>query len=73
MKFLYSLVLLLTGLHFYAQDYFVPYRKGKLWGYADVHGKVKVTPVYDSVSFTYYNFRWKVFKNKKVGVINQKG
>lgn len=73
MKFLYSLVLLLTGLHFYAQDYFVPYRKGKLWGYADVNGKVKVTPVYDSVSFTYYNFRWKVFKNKKVGVINQKG
>ena len=34
----------------------IPYRQGKLWGYADVEGKIIVAPTYDKVSFFGYNY-----------------
>jgi hypothetical protein len=56
-----------------AQNYNVPYRKGNLWGYSDKTGKIVITPKYDSVSPENENMRWFVFKNNKMGVINQLG
>lgn len=55
------------------QNFHLPYRQDKLWGYADQNGKIVVQPKYDSVEVYYNNYRWLVFKNKKVGAIDSLG
>ena len=70
-KILPSLLLITTTLS--AQNFRLPYREGKLWGYADQNANVMVKPKYDSVSIQEYNFRWFVYKNNKVGIIDSLG
>ncbi|WP_343533529.1 WG repeat-containing protein [Pedobacter sp.] len=41
--------LLFSTCHAFAQQQFIPYRLGKLWGLADTNGIIKLTPVYDEI------------------------
>ncbi len=66
-------LILLTSINSYCQNFNIPYRKGNLWGFADKNGKVVISPKYDSVDSRMENFRWKVYKNHKVGIINTAG
>ena len=50
----------------------VPYRKGKLWGYADPGGKVVIAPVYQEVGILEYGYM-PVRGVKGWGVITPKG
>lgn len=60
----------------------IPYRKGKLWGYCDSTKRIIITPRFDSVE-VFETFKQKdklsqkkvalVWKNKKVGLIDDKG
>jgi hypothetical protein len=56
MKKLYFLLLILVVTNSYSQTILIPYRSGKLWGLADTLGKIKVTPLYDTIqTATYFN------------------
>ncbi|WP_339839345.1 WG repeat-containing protein [uncultured Flavobacterium sp.] len=68
-----TFLILFVTLNAFTQEYNVPYRKGNLWGFADKNGKIKVEPKYDSINPEMNNFRWFVYQNNKVGVINEKG
>lgn len=52
--------------------YLIPYRSGKLWGYSDTLGNIKIKPQFDSVSFFYNSNQVVISKNKK-GVVNRLG
>ena len=67
------LLLFLLSLFSNAQNFRIPYRIKNLWGYADQKGKIIVSPKYDSVAVENDNFRWFVFKNNKMGVIDSLG
>ena len=57
-----------------AQDIFIAYRDGNLWGYADTLGQILIKPKYSSVSI--YNDNSNIFiveKEKQFGLINQNG
>ena len=58
MKKLIVIVLaFITGIHSISQSprILVPFRSGSKWGYSDTLGKIKIQPVYDSVSLFNYN------------------
>ena len=50
----------------------IPYRKGKLWGYCDTLGVLKIKPIYSRVNFFWNDFG-RVQFNKKEGAINHQG
>ncbi len=50
----------------------VPYRKGKLWGYADPQKKIVIAPAYDEADFFSEGFA-AVKKGGKYGYINKAG
>jgi len=57
----------------FAQKTLITYRKGELWGYADTTGKIIIKPKSDKV-FVHNDFeRLKLLKDKKTGIINEKG
>ncbi|MCS3529573.1 WG repeat-containing protein [Chryseobacterium sp. JUb7] len=78
MKFIFSkktslLPILFLSLHFSAQEIYIPYRDGKLWGVSNYEGTEIIAPKYDSISFNVqddYDFKlFHTYKNKKRGVI----
>lgn len=71
-KSLFLFAILFTTSCF-SQTYNIPYRKGKLWGFADKTGKVIIEPKYDSVNPKMENSRWYVYKNGKSGIVNIEG
>ncbi len=75
MKIFLQLLCFICCLHsfVFAQNYNIPYRKGSLWGYADITGKITIEPKYDSVETSNENVRWLVFKNHYCGVIDKDG
>lgn len=68
-----TFLILFISFNSFSQEYNVPYRKGNLWGFSDKNGKIKVEPKYDSINPEMNNFRWFVFQNNKVGIIDEKG
>ena len=66
--FLFSQILL-------AQKTLIPYKNGKLWGFANETGSVVIQPKYDSVTlFSHEAEKFAVVsENRKVGVIDQNG
>ena len=59
----------------WAQKTLIPYKNGKLWGYANETGHIIITPKYDSVAL--FSKEGKslaiVSENKKMGVIDENG
>ncbi len=59
----------------WAQKTLIPYKNGKLWGYANETGNMIITPKYDSVAL--FSKEGKslaiVSENKKMGVIDENG
>lgn len=50
----------------------IPYRKGKLWGFADSTGKIRIEPQWDGVEF-FDGQAAIVHKDKRSGVITREG
>lgn len=50
-RFLVVVFLLLSYTSVAQNDTLIPFKKGKLWGYATPQGKIAITPVYDTVFF----------------------
>jgi hypothetical protein len=73
MRWIILLFSFLLSLEALGQYFFIPYRKGNFWGYADQNGKIIIQPKYDDVETNGDNFRWQVLKNGKIGVIDQLG
>lgn len=69
----FLLFALLITASCFSQTYNIPFRKGKLWGFADKTGKIIIEPKYDSINPKMENFRWFVYKNGKTGVVNIEG
>ena len=74
-KNLVLLILLAFVQPVFAQDAdlsLIPYRKGNLWGYADVDKKIVITPSYEEADFFSEGFA-AVKKGGKYGYINKAG
>ncbi len=78
MKFIFSkktslLPLFFLSLNLSAQEIYIPYRDGKLWGVSNEAGTEIIAPKYDSISFNVqddYDFKlFHTYKNGKRGVI----
>ncbi len=72
-KFKVTLIVSLILNISYSQNFNIPFRAKNQWGYANAKGEIIIKPIYDSVSYDSYNFRWEIFKNGKTGIINEKG
>ncbi len=72
---LYILIFILsiTNALSSAQGLLIPYRKGKLWGYADTNGKIIVAPRFDEVDNFFTQRHALVKENGKWGVVDQTG
>ena len=74
-KNLLLVCLLFIAAPVFAQDAdlsLVPYRKGKLWGYADAQKKIVIAPAYEEADFFSEGFA-AVKKGGKYGYINKAG
>lgn len=73
-RFLFFLLLVLQSLQIAAQQLpeLIPYRDGKLWGYADSTGKVWIKPQYEQTNFFVGNYAL-ADDTGGTGVINRKG
>lgn len=74
-KNLLLVCLLFMAAPVFAQDAdlsLVPYRKGKLWGYADAQKKIVIAPAYEEADFFSEGFA-AVKKGGKYGYINKAG
>jgi len=72
--FLFSIIISLIANSSMAQR--IPYRNGNLWGLSNVKGSLVSQPKYDSIEFMYNhykNIRSKVWKAKKIGLIDSSG
>lgn len=68
-----TVVFLLLSYTAVAQkDTLIPYKKGKLWGFATPQGEIVITPVYDTVYF-FDNGMARVRKAKLEGMISTTG
>lgn len=58
----------------FSQSVLIPYRDGKLWGYADSNGVVQIKPAFDKVGFFKYSKTiTEVFKDNKISLIDTGG
>ena len=65
-------LLLLISCNAISQEYNIPFRTGNLWGICDKKGSIKLEPKYDYINPNMENFRWYIYKNDKVGILNEK-
>lgn len=73
-RLLILFLLTLQSLHLAAQQLpeLIPYRKGKLWGFADSTGKIRIEPQWDGVEFFEGDYAH-ISAGGKNGLINRKG
>ena len=58
----------------YSQPLLVPFRNGKLWGYADTNGIIRIKPAFDKADFFDYPGNTAVVhKNQKISLIDIHG
>lgn len=63
-------LLLFISYNAISQKYNIPFRKGNLWGISDKNGTLLLEPKYDSINPNMSNFRWFIYKDNKVGILN---
>jgi len=72
--FLHLLLTFFLSTFAFSQSVLIPYRDGKLWGYADSNGVVQIKPAFDKVDFfNYSNTIAEVFKGNKISLIDNGG
>ena len=71
-RFLAVVFLLFSYTSIAQNDILIPFKKGKLWGYATPQGKIVITPVYDTVYF-FESGMARVRKAKLEGMISTTG
>lgn len=73
-EFLQLVLALLFSSFAFSQPVLIPYRDGKLWGYADSNGVVQIKPAFDKANFFNYSKTiTEVFKDNKMSLIDNSG